>query len=59
MRTLQPTAKRCRATLPPRQPVHAMTPRTFAVRCVRCGRRFEVERAPATCRACGGVAVAG
>jgi rRNA maturation endonuclease Nob1 len=31
----------------------------FAVRCTICGRRFEVERAPATCRACGGLAVAG
>jgi rubrerythrin len=33
--------------------------RSFAVRCTRCQWPFAVERAPARCPRCGGVAVAG
>jgi rubrerythrin len=52
-------SKRGRPSLPPPQPVRPPVATTFVVRCTTCGRRFEVDRAPATCPACGGVAIAG
>jgi hypothetical protein len=55
MRTL---TKPGRPTLPPPQPIRPPAARTFVVRCTTCGRRFEVDRAPAPCPACGGVAIA-
>lgn len=33
--------------------------RLFAVHCTRCGSSFFVDRAPARCARCGGIAVAG
>jgi len=56
MRTL---TKPGRPTLPPAQPTRPPAARTFVVRCTTCDRRFEVDRAPATCASCGGLAIAG
>jgi hypothetical protein len=56
MRTL---TKPGRPTLPPAQPTRPPAARTFVVRCTTCERRFEVDRAPATCANCGGLAIAG
>jgi len=56
MRTL---TKPGRPTLPPPQPARPPAARTFVVRCTTCDRRFEVDRAPATCATCGGLAIAG
>jgi hypothetical protein len=45
-------------TLPPARGA-TIPKRMFLVRCTSCGRRFEVDCAPATCPSCGEIAVAG
>jgi len=60
MRNITSPRRNARPVMPP--PPRAGPPRpaarTFTVRCVSCGRRFTVDRAPARCCACGGIAVA-
>jgi len=50
--------KRDVQTLPPARN-RAVAVRTFVVRCITCDRHFQVDRAPAPCPFCGGIAVAG
>lgn len=50
--------RRATGVLPPAQ-ARSLPLRTFSVRCIGCGRRFEVVCAPAACPRCGGISLAG